>query len=181
MDTNVWFYTFSTIAQVLAALIGLFAVFVVYKMQDFGDILESLRKKFVRVISHASSNTEDYESITYEKALTMDDQTVLSHMNELLAIYSNPQKPQNIVVDDLTRENRDLFETLITTKQEILKKLGVALILSLIAISASILALVFAGYFLSTSHATNFLLAFFAYFFVCLFYMGLGIYKISAK
>ncbi len=181
METNVWFYTFSTVAQVMAALIGLFAVFVVYKMQDFGDILESLRKKFVTVISHASSNTDDYPSITYEEALTMDDPTLLGHMNELLKIFDNPNKPQKITVNDLTRENRDLFQTLITTKQSILNQLVLTLVVSLIAIAISVFALICTDYCMASGHAATFLIAFYLYFLFCLFYMGMGIYKIAIK
>ncbi len=181
MEASIWFYTFSTVAQVMAALIGLFAIFVVYKMQDFGDTLESIRKKFVGAISHASSNTDDYESITYEEAVTMDDAELLRHMNQLLAIYTDPEKPQKVTVIELTRENRDLFHTLIHTKRSILNSLAVILVLSLIAIAVSVLALVMTSFFITQGYASSFMVAFSIYFLFCLIYMGKGIYQIATK
>jgi hypothetical protein len=181
METNIWFYTFSTIAQVMAGLIGLFAVFVVYKMQDFGDVMESIRKKFVSAISHASNNTDEYESIAYEDALTMDDRTLLKHMNMLLAIFTDPAKPEKLTVDNLTRENRDLFQALLETKRNILTKLAVTLLLSLIAIGVSVFALIGTEYFMSHGYEIPFQVGFFVYFLFCLFYMGMNMYKIATK
>lgn len=181
MEASIWFYTFSTVAQVMAALVGLFAIFAVYKMQDFGDILESLRKKFVGVISHASSNTDDYDSIAYEEALAMDDRTLLMHVNQLLGLYTDPRTPQKVKVNELTRENRDLFHNLIATKRSILWKLASTLSLSLIAIALSVLALVTTNYFISHNYANCFLIGFFIYFAFCLLYMGREIYQIAIK
>ncbi len=169
MEINIWFYTFSTAAQVMAGLVGLFAVFVVYKIQDFGDILETVRKQFVQAISHASSNTDDYESIRYEDALLMDDMTVLRHANRLLALYSDTDNPQKLVIPHLTRENRDLFHTLITTKQFILRSLAVTLVLSLIAIALSVFALVETNFFITHNLAVSFQIAFLLYFLFCFF------------
>ncbi|MDB5189767.1 MAG: hypothetical protein JWN49_93 [Parcubacteria group bacterium] len=181
MEANIWFYTFSTAAQVMAGLVGLFAVFVVYKIQDFGDTLESVRKQFVNVISHASNNTDDYVSIKYEDALVMDDSTVLNHANKLLALYNDVQKPQKLVIPHLTRENRDLFQTLISTKRYIVHKLVITLVLSLLAIAISLFALIATNYFIGYNHAVLFQNVFYLYFLFCLGYMGVGIYKIAIK
>lgn len=181
MEATIWFYTFSTVAQVMAGLVGLFAVFVVYKIQDFGDILESIRKKFVFDISHASSNTDKYDSILYEDALAMDDFTVLRHVNQLLDIFDGPEKAQKGIVPHLSRENRDLFQTLIMTKRSILRRLAITLVLSLVAIALSIFALIATDYFLDHNHAVSFQIVFFVYFLFCLIYMGFGIYKIAIK
>ncbi|MEO6536248.1 MAG: hypothetical protein ABIT47_01015 [Candidatus Paceibacterota bacterium] len=181
MEASIWFYTFSTAAQVMAGLVGLFAVFVVYKIQDFGDILETMRKQFVNAISHASSNTDDYDSITYEEALEMDDATVLYHTNKLLGLYSDAEREQKMKTPHLTRENRDLFQTLITTKRSILRWLAVTLVLSLIAIALSLFALIATNYFIVHNFEMTFQVLFFLYFLFCLIYMGLGIYKIAIK
>ncbi len=178
MEANIWFYTFSTVAQVVAALIGLFAVFVVYKMQDFGDVLESVRKKFVSIVSYASGNTDDYPSIPYEQALVMSDSILLGHITKLLDIFHNPQKPQ-IPVEGLTQENHDLFKTLVATKRTILRKFAITLILSLIAIALSVLALILASVFIGSGYEALFQLGFFTYFVFCLGYMGVGVYQIA--
>jgi hypothetical protein len=182
MEATIWFYTYSTVAQVMAGLVGLFAVFVVYKMQDFGDVLEAVRKKFVFDISHASNSTDEYESIRYEDALAMDDFAVLDHADKLLQIFGNPDTSQKRgEALHLNQESRDLFATLIATKRAILRKFAITLILSLLAIAISILALVETDYFLAHGYTHWFQTIFYLYFLFCLFYMGVNIYKIAIR
>lgn len=52
METsNIWFYSLSTSAQVMAAIFGLFAVFVIFKLNVIDESIERKKKKITQVSS----------------------------------------------------------------------------------------------------------------------------------
>lgn len=65
--SSIWFYTLSTSAQVLAAVVGLFAVFVIYKLQSITPQLSEMRQDIAeRIISYIywfNSGSHDFPCV----------------------------------------------------------------------------------------------------------------------
>ncbi|MDD2757814.1 MAG: hypothetical protein PHD72_00370 [Patescibacteria group bacterium] len=101
MDNNIWFYTLSTSAQVLAALAGLFAVFVVWKIQDINASLSEIRIAIIDLVYKAIRCTSGCEAI---------DPLVLSKFTnkELLKKFS---ELKNIRQLDPARSKAQFFPT----------------------------------------------------------------------
>lgn len=154
MDNNIWFYTLSTSAQVLAALAGLFAVFVVWKIQDFEKILVETRLAVIKLFSFASANTKDYKTIKLEALYSMTDSELLEKFSELLAIkikepsrvsVSETIRGDNLITYSLDEFTKNLYSSHINRKLSILKDLKNILVTSFSIISVCILALTFSS------------------------------------
>src|ERR1035437_3933378 len=86
MDTtlsNSFFYFFSATPQVLAAILGLFAVFVLYRMQGLKDELINLASEFVELLN----SLEKTENDEIEKKRT-----------DVIKILSNAIQVRNILI-----------------------------------------------------------------------------------
>jgi hypothetical protein len=179
METNVWFYTFSTSAQVMAALAGLFAVFVVYKIQDFDELYSSAREKCIRGIIYASSYINESNPVRREDLLLMDDREVLSSFNTL---YSQAQDETEKKLDtshvDFTIETFLVFQKLILKKESIVRQLKTILTISFGAVAWSLSAIVFTS---SLIHYKVIILGSLIFFLICLYVVGRGVYVIAIK
>lgn len=185
METNIWFYTFSTSAQVMAALVGLFAVFVVYKMQEFSGLLSETREATVKLLTHISANTKDYDIIKGNDTISMSDAELLKKLHELVNIQE--KEPQRIqagqtiflseIAYTLDQSSCDFFSRLIARKQNILKQLKKTLILCFIVIALSVLFLVMTDLILHKL----FLYGFVILFLYVLFVIARGIYNVATQ
>jgi hypothetical protein len=120
---NIWFYTFSTVAQVMAASVGLFAVFVVYRIQDFSNELDMSRQRIVSMLSYVSANTEGFDNINKKDLVLGDDFLILRSFRSLLDyVRENPGK-LNIIQIGFDEDAYEFFEGLVLLKEDILLQL----------------------------------------------------------
>lgn len=146
MDSSIWFYTFSTAAQVMAALIGLFAVFVVYKIQDSSQLLNDARFALSRLLPYVSGNTPGAATITREEVVLSSDKEILQLFAGLLlfegaGLFAGSETIGNITF--LSNSTTYHYVSgLVNRKTRILSKLVFTLALSFCAIALSLIALV---------------------------------------
>jgi len=158
--TNIWFYTLSASAQTLAALVGIFAVFVVYKLQGLSHSLEDVRIITVKILSYVSCNIENFPKYNMEELNVKFDRELISIFNEILKVLkSEPQRVgvkshalrSNIFPEkyyDLNDETKIYYEKKVELKEDIYKRLKENLILGFFLISFCILELSFTYYFI---------------------------------
>ncbi|HVW67233.1 MAG TPA: hypothetical protein VHA78_05940 [Candidatus Peribacteraceae bacterium] len=153
---EIWFYTFSTSAQVLAALAGLFSIFVVFKLQSFGSPFDDTKSAIIQILSKASRNyqikNEKYSEIFLwnKKKILNVFESILKHHNDLepkdkkisgsyfstfLAMYLN-----------LDNETYEIFSVMIKTIDKILMKLFWIISINLISIGYCVTCLTFSDY-----------------------------------
>lgn len=185
MEANIWFYTFSTAAQVMAALAGLFAVFVVYKIQDFSGLISDARSSLARLMSYTSPNVGG-DPITVEDITQMGDREMVMTLAELLVLQTpqnghfftgNSERVGNINFS-VSGHTYDYFSALVQKKEQILRRLIFVLALSLGAIGVALTALVMTNYLLDFKW---FIWAALALFLFTLGVIGKNIYDITIK
>ncbi len=187
MDSNIWFYTFSTLAQSMAALVGLFALFVVYKIQDFSGLLSQVREAVIEMVANYGANTRGYQKVLrVQDAFKLNDDEILVRMNEIIEILETD--PQRVTTSStarigaffvtMDRHSFQFYKNLVTKRELILQSLRRVLILSLSCIAVSILALAMTKWLVIFSCVIWATTLFFLF---CLFEIGRGIYKITTK
>lgn len=158
---NVWFYTLSTSAQVLAALTGLFAVFVVYKIQTITPTLEDIRGGISNLInSYTASHRERLEVVLYNhEVMLWNDHAILNKFNLLIEdeealpeetkkfIGSGGQHPITGINYQLNRVTRNLYQKVLQQKDDVLYELKKNLLINSIAILNCVLLLTFTNLF----------------------------------
>lgn len=186
METNVWYYTLSTIAQVLAAVTGLFAVFVVWKVQESSVLLTEFRSASIRMLSYVSSNIKDYTPHTLQELFFTSDKNILVIFKKILDIKNesglsvNESIRSNILALHYSiDENTYLFyKDLVDKKDSIIQDLKNILILNFLTIVGSVMALIFS---VKVTYNTYILYLVFFFTVLCLFKIGYGIYSISKE
>lgn len=132
VSINTWYYTLSTSAQVLAALAGLFAVFVVYKIQSTQVLFDDTKIAFMKLIDRYSSIIEGYVHIRFIDMHFWDHEKLLEKVKEINQIKNNnPEKlkaiipgvPHNQFSYDISDEEVEYYENLLGKRKEILKLL----------------------------------------------------------
>lgn len=158
---NVWFYTLSTSAQVLAALTGLFAVFVVYKIQTITPTLEDIRGGISNLInSYTASHRERLEVVLYNhEVMLWNDHAILNKFNLLIEdeealpeetkkfIGSGGQHPITGINYQLNHVTRNLYQKVLQQKDDVLYELKKNLLINSIAILNCVLLLTFTNLF----------------------------------
>ncbi len=148
---NIWFYTFSTSAQVMASLVGLFAVFVVYKIQEFSDLLSETREATIKLVTYLGANTKDYEPVLLHSTVSMSDTVLLKKFRELVEIKeTEPDRLNGVdqtiflgtIAYTLNEASLNFFGGLVYKKQQITGQLKKTLVLSFTVIAISISALI---------------------------------------
>lgn len=149
MDTSIWFYTFSTAAQVMSALIGLFAVFVVYKIQDSSQLLNEARFALSKLLPYVSTNTEGPDPITSEEISLLSDKELLETLAELLIFETNERpfvhnaETVGNITFSINRTTYDYVSRLVVKKKRILSKMAYTLAFSISEIALCLVALVY--------------------------------------
>jgi hypothetical protein len=185
MNLNIWFYTFSTAAQVMAALAGLFAVFVVYKIQDFSQLIKDVRSSLSRLIPYTSANTGG-DTISKQQVLDMSDRELVMTVAELLVLETSQNTAffggSSETVDGTTiavnSSTYDYFRALVDRKERILKRLIFVLGLSLGTICICLISLVLTDVLSKLEWFIWVCLALFIY---TLWTIGIDIYKITLE
>jgi hypothetical protein len=184
---NIWFYTLSTSAQVLAALAGLFAVFVVWKIQDFEKILSETRLAVIKLLSFIGPNTKDFKTTSLEVLYSMSDSNILERFSELVKIKINEPlrvgvhqtiSSDNLISYSIDSFTENLYRVHINKKLEILHKLKFILILNFCVISACVIALTFSKIILCKEIVLIIIMVAVLF---CLYSIGQGIYKITSE
>ncbi|HVV14915.1 MAG TPA: hypothetical protein VHD55_00720 [Candidatus Paceibacterota bacterium] len=185
MNPNIWFYTFSTAAQVMAALAGLFAVFVVYKIQDFSQLIKDARSSLSRLIPYNSANTGG-DTISKQEVLDMTDRELVTTLAELLvletsqngAFFSGHSETIDGTTIAVNSNTYDYFAALVDKKERILKRLIFVLGLSLGTICVCLVSLVLIDVLSKFEWFIWMCLALFIY---TLWTIGMDIYKITLE
>ena len=170
MDNNTWFYTLSTIAQVMAAIAGLFAVFVVFRTDKLNNHLTEFRAMVVGAVH-----------IDGHQVFQMPDKDLLQKGREYLEseVAKNESMSFSGELGSFTfgKETLDIFEKLNNGKDDILNKLKWAIVLSLSCISVSIGFLVWSDYL--SLYAFYLLPIIFVFTVLTLGYIGIGVYELN--
>jgi len=181
MNLDIWFYTFSSAAQVMAALVGLFAVFVVYKIQDFSQLINEARSALSRLLPYVSANIGGGQ-IPAHVMMEMSDEETLEKFAEILALhtrnnsFNSTERVGNMTftVDDTTY---DYCFKLINKKKRILQRLLFVLIVCLGTIALSLASLVATNLLANPLNLWLSLLLFL----LCLIEIGRGTYDITRE
>jgi hypothetical protein len=194
---DVWFYTFSTSAQVLAALTGLYAVFVVYRMQDVTPRLNTIKRAVSNLLLEASAHA--FEPIKKELYLesiylyTLKSNLELKTMFEMLLKFDPVLIPRiNAILYSsnegeslrINKETLKKFEDQIKFRNELLRSLLITLITNLVTIFYCIMLLTFtADVFKQSYHCLPKILLIINLVLVAssLIYTGYSIYKTTAQ
>lgn len=184
---NIWFYTLSTAAQVLAALAGLFAVFVVWKMQDSEKILSEIRLAVIDIFYKTSKNTDNFNAIELEILHSMLDSEILRKFSELLLIkktephrisFLQSIRSDNFIVYSLDEFTENIYRAYINKKLYILERLKSILVKNFSIVGICIVALTFSNiiYYKPTILVIICILVLY-----CLFIISRGIYVITIE
>jgi hypothetical protein len=185
MDSSIWFYTFSTSAQVMAALVGLFAVFIVYKIQEFSSNLSQARDATVMILTYVGANTKGYTALKIDETVSMSDDEIILKFRELLDIKnSEPDRMSasqtvhlGVINYEINEISYTFYNGLVQKKNLILNELKKILILSFTVITISVLAIIGTDYLIC-----NWLLFVFGILFVYVLYAIVsGVYKVATQ
>ena len=83
LNTNIWFYALSTSAQVIAAIYGLTAVFVVYKIQTIEPAYSEVKNALRKITTGFNSKYGDHNNLDDILKLDTDQQVVDSFKDAL--------------------------------------------------------------------------------------------------
>ena len=176
---NIWFYTLSTSAQVLAALAGLFAVFVVWRIQGFDKILLDTRNEIITRLDSLVGNTQGYKRVPIENLYLMPDLEILTEFSKLISYIDKlPADQVGTPINTLDRLKKITYQNYIDKKLNILKSLQNILFVNILVIAVCIFVLTFSSIITSKFNILRFVSCLV---FCCLYLIGEAIYKITEK
>jgi len=152
---NTWYYTLSTIAQVFATILGLYSVFVIFKVEKLNGFIEELRSILINLI--ASVETHKNINSTPKKS-QVDEQTLISLSNENLLKRSQKAvitaKEIGMSASYRTdrvayREMRDIpstFKIELNRKKEVISSFKINLIILIFVIIFTLISLGFSEF-----------------------------------
>lgn len=172
---SIWFYTLSAVAQVMAEVAALFAVFVIFKLDKLNDEIDNFKWVILHNLPGVIDSYELYES---------SDEEILKRGRQHVATFTD----QTFAADFIINNSRSfkfgdktlgVFERLLGKKKDILYTLRNTLILSVSAISISLIFLAFTAFLGCWSFLLLSIVLILAL--ITLVYIALGIYKISSS
>ncbi len=110
MEPEHYYWTYSTIVQSLAAMIGISAVFAVYHLQVIGDNMEKKWGVFIRLLSHVN-NFSGYEFYTNEELSQEADKIINTHeikASEIKTIIHKIEKRKTDPQEDMASLEAEL-------------------------------------------------------------------------
>lgn len=161
VSSSTWYYTLSTSAQVLAALEGLFAVFVVYKIQSMQVIFDNTKIAFMKLIEAYSSIIKDYNRIEFVSMHFWSQDQILEKVKEINEIKNeNPDRlkaiipgtPHNGLYYDICNDGVVYYSNLINKRKDILKSLKSNSIIIFSAIVVCLVGLAVSDTFVSRDY-----------------------------
>ncbi|MFH1392760.1 MAG: hypothetical protein ABIG90_03805 [bacterium] len=160
IDPNIWFYTLSTIAQTLAAMLALGATFTIFKLNIINKRLSDLKDRlFLVVASFENDLTKCPENMEEDELIKKTDECLDKFSNtenltkeRLRKIYKNMTGAEVIFTNDkdlilFLKNNLDRFRTDRSKKNETLKFLKKSLFLLSMPIILSIYLLPLHSFF----------------------------------
>lgn len=160
--SNIWFYTLSTSAQVLAAIVGIFAVFVVYKLQGLTSFIEDVRTATIKILPYIINNVRDYKcKYTVAELEVKSDRELIAIFKESLDLLKTNREGFGVITYstksgifpekyyDFNDNTFDFYNILIGKKEQILERLKESIALGLVLISTCIIELTFTKTFIN--------------------------------
>jgi hypothetical protein len=153
-----FYYTFSTIAQALAAVIALLGAFVLYRAQLLGSDL-----------SHASAVIRTHSQVDAAVRAAIDAAYIAGDHGKVFNLAKTAQQePERSEV----AAGFAIFEKLERDMRSLLWSFVFAVIASIIVIGGSVVVLAYTPDLARQTHAAHYLVAGYASFWVCLFLYG---------
>ena len=190
---NVWFYTLSSTSQVLAAIVGIFAVLVVYKLQGLKPFLQEARFALIKIIPYISRNLKkesdarkkicyseiELEICSYEE-ICEKFEILLSELKRdgnQFEVKTHPVKSSLFSEKfyDINDDTMRFFRTLVGQQKEIFARLKVTTFLGFILITFGLFGIVLTDYIADLKTLVLSIIAVVFYF----VYISINIYKIS--
>jgi hypothetical protein len=173
MEVNIWFYSFSTIAQVMASVAGLFAVFAVFRLDKLNNNISQFRGMALKAVRNPP--------IDGHIAFSMSDLDVLDSGRKFVASKEFINNSMSFSSESgsiyFGKNTLDLLEKLVKEKQSTLVKLRNVFFLSFGCISFSLFCLIF------TDGLSSYwfpLAVIFAFSIVTLMYTGFSTFDLNA-
>jgi len=154
---NIWFYTFSTSAQVLAALVGLFSIFAVYRIQKYSDDIEDVKGGIFELLERCSGNM-NYgfkEELKKEELYFLSNEEIQKKFESLIKTHNGVDPNKRAPVDttfshniygfcyELSPKTLKIYKDLIDKKSIVLRYLMGVLLSSFFAIGFMVFCLSF--------------------------------------
>ena len=188
---NIWLYTLSTLAQVMATIIALFGVFVVVKLNETRKKIFRIRNEdFIPFLVKKSHQISLEENKFFQKYNLSKDKESYSNWNDekLNKIFKEiiTLKHSIIQVENrmITKETSQYFSRLINSKNNTIKRLKKTLIFCtiLVIISLFLLASPFSIFNLNQKELNLYLLLpLICFSFFTIGYISQSIYQISKE
>ncbi len=163
---NDWYYTLSTIAQVFAAILGFYSIFVIFKVEKINVFIEELRSILIRLIAsaetHKNINSAPKKSEVDEQTLIdLNNESLLKRAKSALRIAKEMKMRVSYSSDRMSyrrMENIPLtFENELRRKKEVINSFKINLILLLFIVFFTIISLGSSN-FVNTNYLRNFIL-----------------------
>jgi hypothetical protein len=159
ITSNTWYYSLSTIAQTLAALTGLFAVFVVFKIQSMLPMLEDARLAFMRLIDNYSGAISGYWKKGFEELHFLSEGEILKEVKKINQIKKESPERLKVIIPgspsiafrglgyDINDEGIFYYENLLSKKKLVVQMFLVNFLYNLFIITACLGLLIFSDFF----------------------------------
>lgn len=184
---NTWYYSLSTIAQTLAALTGLFSIFVVYKIQSMLPMLDDARLIFLNLIERYTSIISGFWKKGYEELYLLREDEILLEIKKINSIKKeSPERLKAIIPGapslsfkglgyDINDEGIFYYEQLLSKKRLVVQMFLVNFLYNLVIIGICLGLLIFSDIFY-TNYKLIFHLA--PLIFIALILLGYTTYRI---
>lgn len=149
MDTNYWFYTLSTIAQSLAAIIALFATFIVVVLGNLNKEINDYAERMINILVKCGMKSHmDYYGMSKDAVFSefisffkIEENYKNSGLEDAISGYCSglPTKDEKKIeyIKNFIKNTINIFNKIKTKKLLIYKYLRMSLVLTSISIISS--------------------------------------------
>ncbi|MFA5967135.1 MAG: hypothetical protein WC805_01275 [Patescibacteria group bacterium] len=135
---NIWFYTLSSISQVMAAIVALFGVFSVYKLGIIDKEINDYRNRAVELIMATGVTNQSDAQLQYLKS----NKQILKEFEQALEKASQEGKVSlSFGRDHVNQNTYNLFDTWVQLRDLVLSRLVNSIKLTLLPLVFSIMLL----------------------------------------
>ncbi|MDP3770611.1 MAG: hypothetical protein Q8R40_06820 [bacterium] len=163
MDPNTWYFALSALAQVLAAVLGLTAIFVAVKLEHITKQIDYYKRRGASILKWESKKEAD-DHISFDAHYILrklhafshkhrEDEALIPHLEKTLKRYDPTLRvtPERAIrfMDDTIYSLQDNIKQ----KRDVIRSIILPSIVTMIAIFASLILLGLTDYFLANFSA----------------------------